>query len=79
MTPPPSFFLLLFLSFPSFHLLLLPAYTPTNTQTHTTHLLLCAGTIYGEGFVRDLVNGAEATWLKPVTIEAGDLLVFEFN
>jgi len=48
-------------------------------DTNATHLLLCAGTIYGEGFVRDLVNGAEATWLKPVTIEAGDLLVFEFN
>jgi asparagine N-glycosylation enzyme membrane subunit Stt3 len=48
-------------------------------KTNATHLLLCAGTTYGEGFARDIVNGAEATWLKPVSIEAGDLLVFEIN
>lgn len=48
-------------------------------NTNATHLLLCGGTVYSPGFARELVAGAEATWLKPVEIEAGDLMVFEIN
>lgn len=47
--------------------------------TSATHLLLCGGTTYSAGFARDLVDGARAAWLKPVEIDAGDLMIFEIN
>jgi len=48
-------------------------------KTSATYLLLCGGTTYRVGFARDLVDGAQAAWLKPVEIDAGDLMVFEIN
>lgn len=48
-------------------------------KTSAKYLLLCGGTTYRAGFARDLVDGAQAAWLKPVEIDAGDLMVFEIN
>ena len=46
-------------------------------NTNATHLMLCGATTYHVGFARDLVDGAQADWLEPVEVEAGDLMVFE--
>lgn len=46
-------------------------------DTNATHLMLCEGTTYPIGFARDLVDGAQADWLEPVEVDAGDLMVFE--
>lgn len=46
-------------------------------QTGATHLMLCRETNYGEGFARELANGASAEWLVPIPIDAGAILVFE--
>jgi hypothetical protein len=48
-------------------------------NTNATHLMLCGGTTYDVGFARDLVDGAQADWLIPVSVEAGDLMVFEIK
>ena len=47
--------------------------------TNATHLMLCGGTTYDVGFARDLVDGATADWLIPVSLEAGELMVFEIK
>ena len=41
------------------------------------HLLLCNGTNYGEGFATELAAGAQASWLMPIDLDAGDLLIFQ--
>lgn len=40
------------------------------------HLIVCKGTFYGDGYATELAQGGEATWLTPVDVEAGDLMVF---
>lgn len=41
------------------------------------HLVLCNGSNYGRGFATELAKGGDADWLRPIAVEAGDLLVFE--
>ncbi|WP_211216510.1 hypothetical protein [Yoonia vestfoldensis] len=40
-------------------------------------LLMCADTTYENDFPTALAAGAQVDWLRPVAVEAGDLLVFE--
>ncbi len=46
-------------------------------NTTATHLVLCRGSNYGEGFATELAAGTQADWLRPIPVPADDLLVFE--
>ncbi len=62
---------------------LLPYQLPENEMavflraSGATLLLMCADTTYEDDFPTALAAGMQVDWLRPVAVDAGDLLVFE--
>lgn len=46
-------------------------------ERNATHLMLCQSSKYGDSFATALAEGAVVDWLIPISIDAGDILVFE--